>query len=331
MAAPEFTFDLPGPACSNDRDLQSSALTQDFRQRDMDFFCSTIIPTINRATLSRAVYSVLDQDFTAANFEVIVVNDSGQPLPDVAWQRSERVQVVNTNHRERSVARNTGAAIARGKYLHFLDDDDTLLPGALDALWELTRRAGPTAWLIGAWRSVDNEGRPIHDFQSEMCGDILAPLVCGEGLPLQASLVGADEFFAVGAFDPDPTLLGVEDRDLGRRLAFSRDVARTPVLVAQIRAGREGSSTNWASIAEGDRWGREKLLRTYDAFSRLCSSTRSVYWRGRVSRAYFASMAWNLKRGRLLTAVIRACAGVAFMNLHVFSSDYWRGLRTKIR
>jgi len=44
-------------------------------------FCSTIIPTIGRATLARAVQSVLEQDFTAADYEVIIVNDSGKPLP----------------------------------------------------------------------------------------------------------------------------------------------------------------------------------------------------------------------------------------------------------
>ena len=47
-----------------------------------DMFSSTVIPTVNRPTLSRTVRSVLDQDFTAGDFEVIVVNDSGQTLPD---------------------------------------------------------------------------------------------------------------------------------------------------------------------------------------------------------------------------------------------------------
>ena len=45
-------------------------------------FSSTVIPTVNRPTLSRAVRSVLQQNFTADDFEVIVVNDSGQPLPE---------------------------------------------------------------------------------------------------------------------------------------------------------------------------------------------------------------------------------------------------------
>ena len=56
-----------------------------------------------------------DLRIEAADFEVIVVNDSGQPLPDMDWQHCPRVRVIDTNRRERSVARNTGAAIAQGK------------------------------------------------------------------------------------------------------------------------------------------------------------------------------------------------------------------------
>ena len=100
-------------------------------------FCSTVIPTIGRPTLARSVDSVLGQSFTANNFEVILINDSGQPLPPAGWQRSERVRIINTNRHNRSVARNTGAAIARGRYLHFLDDDDWMLPDAFESLWEL--------------------------------------------------------------------------------------------------------------------------------------------------------------------------------------------------
>ena len=89
----------------------------------MSFLISTIIPTIGRATLSRAVESVIDQQPFGADAEIIVVNDSGQPLPKMSWMEAPNLQIIDTNHRERSVARNTGAAIARGKYLHFLDDD----------------------------------------------------------------------------------------------------------------------------------------------------------------------------------------------------------------
>ena len=57
-------------------------------------FCATIIPTIGREKLTRAVESVLSQDLPA-EFEVIVVNDSGRPLAEADWQRDERVRVIH--------------------------------------------------------------------------------------------------------------------------------------------------------------------------------------------------------------------------------------------
>ena len=91
--------------------------------------CSTIIPTVNRPSLERAVKSALDQDLDLDLHEIIVVNDSGKALPDIDWLKSPRIKVVNTNRVERCVARNVGAALASGKYLHFLDDDDYLVSG----------------------------------------------------------------------------------------------------------------------------------------------------------------------------------------------------------
>jgi glycosyltransferase involved in cell wall biosynthesis len=290
-------------------------------------FCSTVIPTIGRSTLSQAVCSVLNQAFTADDFEVIVVNDSGQPLPQLDWQHSEQVRVVDTNRRERSVARNTGAAIARGRYLHFLDDDDLLLPGALDAFWRLDQ-SSDAAWLCGSYQSVDNDGNLIHEFHPDVGGNIFSLLVAGEAIPFQASLLQAEQFFAVGAYDPQIT--GVEDRDLGRRMALRCTVAKTPAVVARIRVGEEGSSTNWSTLAEGDRWGREKALREQGALARLWASAKSSYFHGRVSRALFASMVWNLRAKNMFTAASRATLGVAFAGWYAFSPGFWRGMGTQV-
>jgi glycosyltransferase involved in cell wall biosynthesis len=294
-------------------------------------FSSTIIPTINRQTLSRAVLSVLDQDFTQADFEVIVVNDSGRPLADADWQKSPRVHVVNTNHRERCAARNAGAAIAIGQYLHFLDDDDVLLPGSLQAFWEVSQREPQADWLYGWWMSVDNNGNQVEIFTPELSGNIFHLLVCGESLPLQSSLVKADSFFSVGAFDTDPLIIGVEDRDMGRRLALYSDVAHVKAIVAQVRAGEVGSTTNWKAIASGDQWGREKALQKSQTFERLRKSPMDSFWRGRVSRAYFASGVWNLKRRHLLMALSRFVMGVAITGFYFFHLPYWVGLRTKVK
>jgi glycosyltransferase involved in cell wall biosynthesis len=300
----------------------------------MAVFSSTIIPTINRSTLSRVVHSVLDQDFQLEDYEVIVVNDSGSPLPEMEWMHSERVRVIDTNRHERSVARNTGAAIAKGRYLHFLDDDDLLLPGALRAFWELDQHRGNAIWLNGSYQSVDNDGNVIENIHPENNGNNFALLVSGEGIPLQASLLDSQYFFKAGCFDPKIT--GVEDRDLGRRLAMIGDIRHTSTFVAQIRIGIVGSTTNWSIIAEGDRSSRENAFNLKGSFSRLWASAKTCswhgqikrsYWHGRVCRSYFASMAWNLKHRNWLLALSRGIAGLAFMNWWIFSRDFWRGMR----
>jgi glycosyltransferase involved in cell wall biosynthesis len=291
-------------------------------------FCSTIIPSINRPSLSRAVQSVLDQDFAEA-YEVIVVNDSGEPLPEMEWQHTDLTRVIDTNRRERSVARNTGAAIARGDYLHFLDDDDTLLPGALKAFWSLAQGNPEAIWLYGSYQTVDNFGNLIDEFHPGLKGNIFAQLISGEAIPFQASLLRARCFYEAGAFDP--TLTEAEDRDLGRRMAARGDVAWTPAIVAKIRIGEQGSTTNWQSLAESDRRGREKALNVSGCIMRLWSSRLSSYWHGRVSRAYIASAVWNLNRWKMCVAARRAATGLIMANWRIASPAFWKGLRTKIQ
>lgn len=293
-------------------------------------FCSTIIPTIGRSTLSQAVNSVLDQSFNDDDFEVIVINDSGRPLPDMDWQHSNRVMVINTNRRERSAARNTGAAIAKGEYLHFLDDDDILLPGALEALWKLGQVSNADL-LYGSYQTVNNDGILIKEFHPEIHGNIFAFLVAGESVPFQVSLLRSDLFFRLGGFDSDPVLLGVEDRDVERRFTYHGLVAFTPCVVAKIRIGEQGSTTNWMTVAEGDRWGREKALNLQDAFAHLRASANSHYLHGRISRAYFASMVWNLNHKNVFISASRLIAGLAFAGLHTLSPSFWKGLRTKVK
>ena len=136
-----------------------------------DIFFSYIIPTIGRKSLEVAIQSVLTQDFSHADFEVIVVNDSGSPLPNAAWHASPRVQIINTNKCERSFARNSGAAVAKGQYLAFLDDDDWILPGALEAFWNLANRYPNAAWLYGGIRIVDEHTKVLAAINSQLSGN----------------------------------------------------------------------------------------------------------------------------------------------------------------
>jgi glycosyltransferase involved in cell wall biosynthesis len=95
---------------------------------------SVIIPAYNcAASLPAALASILAQTFQ--DWEVLVVDDaSPQDLsqtltPYLADPRFQRVpHVVN---RGAAAARNTGLAHARGRFVAFLDADDTWLPSKL--------------------------------------------------------------------------------------------------------------------------------------------------------------------------------------------------------
>jgi GT2 family glycosyltransferase len=299
-------------------------------------FCSTIIPTVSRPTLTRAVYSVLKQDFEHDDFEVIVVNDSGRPMPAMDWQESPRVKVIDTNARERCVARNTGAATARGKYLHFLDDDDWMLPHAFEHLWKLAETS-QAAWLYGGYKLVDTAGDLLEECYPDESGNCFIRFIVGEWLPLQASLIDSDTFFRVGGFASLKSLRGGdEDVDLSRQISLSDDIAGTPNLVAVIRFGLDTSTTNYTNLREQSRVSREKALNSPGAFVRLRASAASRpinpdYWHGRMVWTYLASVIWNLQRLRLSTATSRGVTGIASIGVsarYVASREFWRGAMT---
>ncbi|WP_328451851.1 CDP-glycerol glycerophosphotransferase family protein [Streptomyces sp. NBC_00386] len=99
---------------------------------------SVIVPTFEVAGhLARALDSVLAQSF--GDFELIPVCDEpDSPATAVAAAYAARDSRVVPVHSPPSgglsAARNAGIAAARGAYLLFLDGDDDLAPGALDAL-----------------------------------------------------------------------------------------------------------------------------------------------------------------------------------------------------
>jgi hypothetical protein len=159
-----------------------------------EIFFSYIIPTIGRASLETAVKSVLDQEFSHAEFEVVVVNDSGNPLPHADWLASPRVSIINTNKSERSFARNSGAAIAKGKYLAFLDDDDWILPGALESFWNLANQHPNAVWLYGGIRIVDEHINTLAEINSGLNGNCFAQIMGGAWAPIQSSLIQARAF-----------------------------------------------------------------------------------------------------------------------------------------
>ena len=105
---------------------------------------SVIIPTFKRSEdICRAVDSVLAQ--TIDSFEVIVVDDNGEGTPDgektaqMMSRYAGDARVIYCRHevnKNGAAARNTGIGVARGKYIAFLDDDDTFCPERLQKMYD---------------------------------------------------------------------------------------------------------------------------------------------------------------------------------------------------
>jgi glycosyltransferase involved in cell wall biosynthesis len=291
-------------------------------------FCSTIIPTVGRTSLQRAVSSVLQQQVEDGEFEVIVVNDSGAPLPKAAWQGAARLRVIDTGgHRERSVARNTGAALARGRYLHFLDDDDWLLPGALQVLFALAKQE-TADWHYGGTRLLDGEGTPLVTLRHQLAGNGFLAAMAGEWIPLQASLIEAAAFFRAGGFNS--LLAGPEDVDLLRRITLSGELAETAAMVACVQWRTAGSTTDYEAHVDASRWAREQIMDAAGVFSRMRSTADTAFWHGRMARIYLTSMVWNFRNRRALVATSRALVGL-FVVIRsgpraLLSPGFWQSL-----
>lgn len=290
---------------------------------------SYIIPTIGRASLETAVKSVLEQDFFHADVEVVVANDSGNPLPKAGWQTLPSIRIIDTNKSERSFARNSGAAVAKGKYLAFLDDDDWILPDALENFWNLANQHPNAVWLYGGIRIVDENLKTLAEINSGLNGNCFAQIMGGAWAPIQSSLIQARAFFEIGGFSPFIT--GTEDEDLCRRAAYHGEFANTPQVTACLFRGQTwNTSTNYLRAPEDVKYSRDLILSQPGVFQRLRVSAGSNYWHGRNLRVYLSTISWNIKRKRLFTALSRVLYSLALFALslpRVFSRQYWSGFR----
>jgi len=100
---------------------------------------SVVVPTHDRpAMLKAAVDSILSQ--TIEDIEVIVVDDCS--TEHVSLSGDPRIRLVRRDNRGGpAAARNSGVALATGRYLAFCDDDDLFTPDRLEITLEGLQRA----------------------------------------------------------------------------------------------------------------------------------------------------------------------------------------------
>src|SRR5919112_6190031 len=121
---------------------------------------TVVIPCYNQAHfLGEAIESVLSQSYR--NFEIIVVDDGSTDETSEVASRYEEVRLIRQENRGLSGARNTGIRDSQGEFLVFLDADDKLLPGALEAGLRCFEAHPECEFVFGDFRYIGIDGAPL--------------------------------------------------------------------------------------------------------------------------------------------------------------------------
>lgn len=124
---------------------------------------SIIIPMYNAsAYIEQCIGSIVSQESTFDDFELLVVNDgsSDNSLELVEGIGSEKVTVIDQPNRGVAIARNNGIEHAKGDYILFMDADDELRPNALKEIGEELRASNPDI-IRFEYSAIDGEGKPL--------------------------------------------------------------------------------------------------------------------------------------------------------------------------
>ena len=131
----------------------------------MDF--SLVIPIYNvEKYLERCIQSVLAQDLTTSQYEIILVNDGTKDNSLAIAQRYEKeyanIKVVSQANKGLSGARNTGLKLAVGKYIWFIDSDDSIAINCLNELYKFLEAENLDVLHIGFTHFFNNGDQTIY-------------------------------------------------------------------------------------------------------------------------------------------------------------------------
>jgi glycosyltransferase involved in cell wall biosynthesis len=195
---------------------------------------SVIIPCYKQAHfLGEAIESVLRQ--TYPEYEIIVVDDGSPDHTAEVVAQYPGVRLISQKNAGVSAARNKGISVSCGEYLSFLDADDRLRPGALEAGVECISKYPESAFVFGQYIYISEDGEPLSAPKMPYDGgDIYLELLDRNCIEMGATvLYRRDVFDSVGGFKTN--LRAAEDYDLYLRIARLFPCYHYDQIVAEYR------------------------------------------------------------------------------------------------
>jgi len=113
-------------------------------------FVSVLIDTYNHERfIEKAIVSVLEQDFPAAQREILVVDDgSSDRTPDIVRKFESHVRLLRKENGGQASAFNAGIPECKGEIVAFLDGDDWWAPKKLTSVVQ-AMAAAPSVGIVG--------------------------------------------------------------------------------------------------------------------------------------------------------------------------------------
>jgi glycosyltransferase involved in cell wall biosynthesis len=180
---------------------------------------SVIIPTYNSVRyLTQAIDSVLAQTFR--DYEILVIDDGSTDETEEALRcYADRARYIRQQNSGVAVARNRGIAESRGRYIAFLDADDTWLPHKLEL--QLEALASHRSYLAchSAFSVVAADLTPLYIHRIKRVGSTLEDLLMRGNVIGSICTVLCERSLFETAKDFDPALSQCADWDMWIRLA----------------------------------------------------------------------------------------------------------------
>jgi O-antigen/teichoic acid export membrane protein/glycosyltransferase involved in cell wall biosynthesis len=202
---------------------------------------SVIIPYYNQpAFVAEAVLSAKRQ--TYPNVEIIVVDDGSIIPADTLLERGGEVTILRTENHGVSAARNLGFRKSSGEFLVFLDSDDRLMPGSIEAHLQALEDHPEAGLSFGPTRIINQDGaevRPAHICRPRR--QYFLPLLESNliGSP-GAAMMRRESFVMAGMFNESFSM--GEDYDLYLRIARQRPLVRHTFCTLEYREHSSNTS-----------------------------------------------------------------------------------------
>lgn len=205
---------------------------------------SILTNTYNRSTLiGRCIESVRSQSYV--NYEHIIVDGASDDDTEnvVRSYDDPRIKYVKLDTRGPEVQMRAGAALAKGKYITFLDDDDEYLPDKIKQQVELFETLSQDYGMVYCWMTYYDSAdpqRPLSVHAPEYRGDVSAIAVAGSNVCGTPTLMIRRDVFEMvgGSYDDSIGYIG-SDWELSARVCQVCMVECLPVSLVKVYVNHE--------------------------------------------------------------------------------------------